>query len=283
MSDTDSATHGLRVLAIVPAHNEGETTAEVVNDIHSLAPGVDVVVVDDCSNDRTGEYARRAGASVLPLPVNLGIGGAVQTGFKYAEAHNYDCVIQVDGDGQHDPAEIGLITGPLSRGEADVIIGSRFLKRTAYKAPFARRAGMILFASVARWAMRQHITDTTSGFRALNADAYRYFARHYPTDFPDAESLVLLKRAGFRLKEVSVNMRPRKRGHSSTTTLRSLYYPFKMILSVIVVMLREPPPRSSVLSVGETAAGPPVMDPRRAPGQFTIPAAESAKVEGGSR
>ncbi len=104
---------------------------------------------------------------------------------------------------------------------------------------------MIVFATVARWAMRQHITDTTSGFRALNRDAYMFFARHYPTDFPDAESLVLLKRSGFALKEVSVQMRPRKRGHSSTTTLRSLYYPFKMTLSVFVVMMREPPPRPS--------------------------------------
>lgn len=242
-ADMEKVHHGLRVLAIVPAHNEGETTAEVVRDVRRLAPGVDVVVVDDCSTDNTGDWARAAGAKVLPLPVNLGIGGAVQTGFKYAEEHGYDAVVQVDGDGQHDPAEIGLIVGPLARGEADVVIGSRFLKPTAYKAPFTRRAGMILFASVARWAMRQKITDTTSGFRALNREAYRYFARHYPTDFPDAESLVLLKRAGFRLTEVSVNMRPRKRGHSSTTTLRSLYYPFKMTLAVLVVMMRQPPPR----------------------------------------
>ena len=269
-NDAASATHGLRVLAIVPAHNEGETTAEVVRDIHRLAPGVDVVVVDDCSSDRTGDWAREAGAHVLPLPVNLGIGGAVQTGFKYAEAHGYDAVVQVDGDGQHDPAEIGLIIGPVARGEADVLIGSRFLKKTAYKAPFARRAGMIVFATVARWAMRQHITDTTSGFRALNREAYSYFARHYPTDFPDAESLVLLKRARFRLKEVSVNMRPRKRGQSSTTTLRSLYYPFKMTLSVLVVLLRQPPARPQGPDGGAPRAG-------------ESPAQEPARIEGGSR
>ncbi len=127
LNDAVSATHGLKVLAIVPAYNEGETTAEVVRDIQRLAPGVDIVVVDDCSPDDTGDWARNAGARVLPLPVNLGIGGAVQTGFKYAEAHGYDVVIQVDGDGQHDPAEIGLIVGPIARGEADVVIGSRFL------------------------------------------------------------------------------------------------------------------------------------------------------------
>lgn len=259
--------HGLRVLAIVPAHNEGETTAEVVRDVRALAPGVDVVVVDDCSSDRTGDWARQAGARVLPLPINLGIGGAVQTGFKYAENHGYDAVVQVDGDGQHDPAEVGLIVGPVARGEADVVIGSRFLKRTAYKAPFTRRVGMILFASVARWAMRQKITDTTSGFRALNRDAYVYFARHYPTDFPDAESLVLLKRAGFRLTEVSVNMRPRKRGHSSTTTLRSIYYPFKMILAVFAVMLKPPPPRpvgpAAVMAGASRAAVEPVDSSRQ--------------------
>lgn len=259
-ADMAAVHHGLKVLAIVPAHNEGETTAEVVRDVHRLAPGVNVVVVDDCSSDRTGDWARQAGARVLPLPVNLGIGGAVQTGFKYAENHGYDVVIQVDGDGQHDPAEIGLIVGPVARGEADVVIGSRFLKKTGYRTPFTRRVGMVLFASVARWAMRQKVTDTTSGFRALNREAYTYFARYYPTDFPDAESLVLLKRAGFRLSEVSVNMRPRKRGQSSTTTLRSLYYPFKMTLAVFVVMLKPPPPRPdgpAGLATGRAAAAGP--------------------------
>lgn len=250
--DAASPTHGLKVLAIIPAHNEGETTAEVVADVKRLAPGVDIVVVDDCSSDRTGEWARRAGVPVLPLPVNLGIGGAVQTGFKYAERHGYDAVIQVDGDGQHEPSEIGLTIGPLARGEADVVIGSRYLTRKpTYKTPFARRVGMIIFANVARWAMRQRITDTTSGFRSLNRGAFCYFARYYPTDFPDAESLVVLKKAGFRVTEVPVNMRPRKRGHSSTTTLKSIYYPFKLTLAIFVVMLRQPPPRP---------AGPPAAD-----------------------
>jgi glycosyltransferase involved in cell wall biosynthesis len=246
-----TATHGLRVLAIVPAFNEGETSAGVVREIRRVAPGVDVVVVDDCSTDRTAAYARREGARVLPLPINLGIGGAVQTGFKHAELRNYDAVVQVDGDGQHDPAEIATVVAPLARGEADVVIGSRFLTKTGYRAPFARRVGMLLFAAVSRWAMRQHIHDTTSGFRALNREAYRYLARHYPIDFPDVETLILLKQAGFRLLEVSVKMRPRAAGRSSTTTLRSLYYPFKMTLAVLVVMLRRPPARPEPIREGD--------------------------------
>jgi hypothetical protein len=165
----------------------------------------------------------------------------VQTGFKYAVAEGYDAAVQVDGDGQHPSEELPRLLEPLARGDADVIIGSRFLEKTDYKTPFTRRVGMILFSTVARWAMGQRITDTTSGFRALNRRALRFLARNYPVDFPDAETLVLLKRAGFRIQEVSVNMRPRLSGKSSTTTLRSLYYPFKQTLSVLVVMLRQPP------------------------------------------
>jgi len=231
----------VRTLIIIPAYNETAVIARVVDDVRRAAPDVDIVVVNDASPDDTGARARAAGARVIDLPVNLGIGGAVQTGFKYAVAHGYDAAVQVDGDGQHPSEELPRLLGPLAAGEADVVIGSRFLEKTAYKAPFTRRVGMILFSAVARWAMGQRITDTTSGFRALNRRALRFLAENYPVDFPDAETLVLLKRSGFRLLEVSVNMRPRLSGKSSTTTLRSLYYPFKQTLSVLVVMLRKPP------------------------------------------
>jgi glycosyltransferase involved in cell wall biosynthesis len=169
----------------------------------------------------------------------------VQTGFKYAATRAFDAVVQVDGDGQHDPAELEKILAPIAAGEADVVIGSRFLEDTGYRAPFARRVGMILFSAVARRAMGQRITDTTSGFRALNRAAYMYLARNYPVDFPDAETLVLLHRAGFRIREVAVRMRPRLSGKSSTTTLKSIYYPFKQLLSILIVLLRDPPTRFS--------------------------------------
>ncbi len=241
----------MKTLVIIPAYREATVIGEVIRDVRRARPDVDIVVVDDASPDRTGHRAREAGAPVLTLPVNLGIGGAVQTGFKYAVAHGYEAAVQVDGDGQHDPAELETVLAPLIAGEADLVIGSRFLADTGYRAPLARRMGMILFSAVAHRAMNQRITDTTSGFRALNRRALLYLARNYPADFPDAETLVLLKRAGFRIREVSVRMRPRLSGKSSTTPLKSLYYPFKQLLSILVVVLREPPPQV----IEEDAAG----------------------------
>jgi len=233
----------VKTLIIIPAYGEAPVIAEVVGDVLATRPDLDVVVVDDCSPDDTGARARAAGVPVLSLPVNLGIGGAVQTGFKYAVAQGYDAVVQLDGDGQHDPEELATVLEPLARDEADMVIGSRFVAATGYKAPFTRRVGMILFSAVAAAAMKQKVADTTSGFRALNREVFTYLAENYPVDFPDAETLVLVKRSGFRLLEVPVKMRPRKSGKSSTTTLRSLYYPFKQLLSVLIVLLRDPPPR----------------------------------------
>jgi hypothetical protein len=232
----------VKTLAIVPAFQEAGVIGEVVAELRAVRPDLDILVVDDCSPDATGARAREAGARVLRLPVNLGIGGAVQTGFKYAAAREYDAVVQVDGDGQHDPAQLAAILEPLAAGRGDMVIGSRFLERTGYRTPFARRAGMLLFSTVARLAMGQPVADTTSGFRALGRPLFTYLAEYYPTDFPDAETLVLIKRAGFTIHEVSVSMRPRKSGRSSTTTLKSIYYPFKQMLSILVILLRKPPP-----------------------------------------
>jgi len=236
----------VRILAIVPAFQEEDAIAQVVVDLRKAQPALDVVVIDDCSRDATGSRAREAGARVLTLPVNLGIGGAVQTGFKYAVARGYDAVVQVDGDGQHDPAQLGRILQPLREHEAHVVIGSRFLDDTGYRASPPRRLGMWLFGAVVRAATGQRITDTTSGFRALDRQAFSFLARNYPVDFPDAETLVLLRRAGFDLLEVSVRMRPRTSGHSSTTPLRALYYPFKQLLSVGVVLMRKRPESQEV-------------------------------------
>ncbi|NNF06456.1 MAG: glycosyltransferase family 2 protein [Candidatus Eisenbacteria bacterium] len=233
----------MKTLIIIPAYGEAPVIGEVIQEVMKARPDVDLVVIDDCSPDDTGAKALAAGARVIRLPVNLGIGGAVQTGFKYAVREGYDAVVQVDGDGQHDPHELAKVLDPLEKGEADMVIGSRFLEKTDYKAPFARRVGMILFSTVARLAMKQTVADTTSGFRSLNRPLFSYLAEHYPVDFPDAETLVLVRRAKFRIKEVSVDMRPRKSGKSSTTTLKSIYYPFKQLLSILVVMLRTPPPR----------------------------------------
>ncbi len=231
----------MRTLIIIPAYCEGPVVGDVVREVRAVRPDADVVVIDDCSSDDTGAVARDAGAKVVRLSVNLGIGGAVQTGFKYAAELDYDAVVQVDGDGQHDPGELAKILDPLREGQADVVIGSRFVEKSDYRAPFARRVGIALFGIIAGSVMERRIADTTSGFRALGREAFHFLARNYPVDFPDAETLVLLHRAGFQLLEVPVSMRPRRSGTSSTRLLGSLYYPFKQLLGVVVALLRHLP------------------------------------------
>jgi glycosyltransferase involved in cell wall biosynthesis len=196
-------------------------------------------VIDDGSEDETAQSAAAAGAVVVSLPFNLGIGGAVQTGFKYALEHGYDTVIRLDGDGQHDPQEIPQLLGPLDRGEADVVVGSRFADgKGDYRPPFARRAGIRWFAQLVSLLTRQKLTDTTSGFQAVNARAIRLFAADYPHDYPEVEAAVMAVRHKLRIMEVPARMRGRETGVSSITTLRSFYYAIKVTLALLVGIFR---------------------------------------------
>jgi len=228
-----------RRIAIVPARNEEAAVGRVVEELRAFDPELDVVVIDDGSTDATAERAAAAGAEVVRLPFNLGIGGAVQTGFKYALEHGYDTVIRLDGDGQHDPQQIPHLLGPLERGEADVVVGSRFANGDGeYKAPFARRAGIRWFARVVSLLTRQKLTDTTSGFQAVNARAIRLFAVDYPHDYPEVEAAVMVVRHRLRILEVPAQMRGRETGSSSITALRSLYYAIKVTLALLVGVFR---------------------------------------------
>ena len=183
--------------------------------------------------------AAAAGAAVVSLPFNLGIGGAVQTGFKYALEHGYDTVIRLDGDGQHDPQQIPNLLAPLERDEADVVVGSRFAEGGGDdKAPFARRAGIGWFAQLVSLLTRQKLTDTTSGFQAVNARAIRLFAADYPHDYPEVEAAVMVVRHRLRILEVPAQMRGRETGRSSITLLRSLYYAIKVTLALFVGIFR---------------------------------------------
>ena len=222
-----------RRVAIVPARNEEEAVAGVVEELRAFDPELDVVVIDDGSEDLTAERAAAAGAAVVSLPFNLGIGGAVQTGFKYALEHGYDTVIRLDGDGQHDPQQIPNLLAPLERDEADVVVGSRFAEGAGdYKPPFARRAGIRWFAQLVSLLTRQKLTDTTSGFQAVNARAIRLFAADYPHDYPEVEAAVMVVRHRLRILEVPAQMRGRETGRSSITMLRSLYYAIKVTLAL---------------------------------------------------
>ena len=228
-----------RIVAVVPAFDEEGAIGSVVAEIGAFDPAIDVVVVDDGSADATAAAAAAAGATVVTLPFNLGIGAAVQTGFRWALQRDYDVAVRLDGDGQHDPAELPKLLAPLERGEADVVTGSRFRgDDEAYRPPLGRRLGITWFARLVSLLSGQRVTDTTSGFQALNRDGIALFARDYPSDYPEVEATVLVLKHRLRLVEVPVRMREREHGSSSITFLRSVYYAIKVTLALFVAMGR---------------------------------------------
>ena len=230
----------MRTIAIVPAYNEALNIGRVIAELRAFDPGLDVVVVSDGSTDRTAEVAGELGAHVLKLPFNIGIGAAVQTGFRYAWENGYDLAVRCDGDGQHDPAELGKVLAPVLAGEVDICVGSRFAGADGYRSSATRRVGIRLLASVVSVIARQRVTDTTSGFQALNRRAIGLFAADYPHDYPEVEGMVMTMRHGLRLAEVPVAMREREFGSSSITALRSIYYMAKVLTALFVGLFRRP-------------------------------------------
>ncbi len=231
-----------RIAAIVPAYNEAGAIGRVVDEIRAFDPGIEVVVVDDASTAEPGAAAAARGATVLRLPFNVGIGGAVQTGFRFALEEGYDTAVRLDGDGQHDASELGKLLAPLEQGEADLVVGSRFVEDGgAYRPPLARRLGIRLFARLVSVLGGQRVTDTTSGFLALDRVGIELFAAEYPHDYPEVEATLVALRSGLRLAQVQVDMRERETGSSSITFLRSLYYIVKVTLALLIASLRRYP------------------------------------------
>ena len=229
----------LRLAAIMPALNEAEQIASVIDELRLVDPTVEVIVIDDGSIDNTAAEARRAGAEVIRLPYNLGIGGAVQTGYKYAFERGFDIAFQLDGDGQHDPRQLDKIVEPVARGEADIAIGSRFLGLAQYRVPFGRRLAMALFARFVSLVVRQPLSDTSSSFRAVNRRAMKLFAHEYPHGYLETvESTVMAAKYGLRLVEVPVVMRERMFGRSSLTVPRASFYAFKVVVAVFISLFR---------------------------------------------
>jgi glycosyltransferase involved in cell wall biosynthesis len=232
----------LRKLAIVPAYNEQGMVARVVREIRRNAPDFDIVVVDDGSTDRTAPAAEATGATVVRHPFNLGIGGAMQTGFKYALANRYDIAAQVDGDGQHKTEYLSDLLAVLrTNGEADMVCGSRFLEDPGYKVPVGRRIGNLIFSIVLTTIVRRRITDPTSGFRITNRRGIELFARDYPHDYPEVEAILMLHAHRLRLHEVPVRMNARGFGRSSIDYPRSAYYMAKVLLAIFVGLFRRRP------------------------------------------
>ena len=229
-----------RVLVIVPAHNEEASLPGTLAEVRAKAPGMDVLVVDDGSRDGTSKAARAHDVPVVRHAVNLGVGGALQTGFRWAVERGYDVGVQLDADGQHDPGDLEALTEPVLRGDCDVAIGSRFVSRSGYRAPAGRRLGMLMFSGVVRMVLGQRIADTTSGFRAYGRPVMQVCQHEFPKDFPDAPLLIALVRRGFRLQEVPVTMRERQAGRSFYTLGKSLYYPYKNLLASLMAWIQRP-------------------------------------------
>jgi glycosyltransferase involved in cell wall biosynthesis len=228
----------VRSVAVVPAYNEAESIASVIAEIREADLGFDIVVVDDGSTDRTAQIAAQAGAHVVRLPYNLGIGGAVQTGYQYARDNDFQIAVQIDGDGQHDPKEVPKLLGPLLDDTADMVVGTRFGDSEGYHGPRTRRLGIRIFALMVSLIVRQRVTDTTSGFRAINRRGIILFASDYPHDYPEVEATVLVFKHRLRMIEVPVSMRERAGGRSSITAVRSFYYMVKVSLALFVSLFR---------------------------------------------
>lgn len=230
----DKKTTDSSLCVIVPAHNEEKTIVSVIHKIRHVAPGAAIVVVNDGSTDNTKLEAEKTNTIVLDLPINLGIGGAMQTGFKYAVREGYQMAMQVDGDGQHDPQFIPNVLEPLKTRAADMVIGSRFLQPIGYTSSFIRLFGIRFFAWLIGMVTNKRIFDATSGYRAYNRRALEFAARHYPSDFPEPESIVTFLRNGFRIKEVPVIMKARQGGVSSVRPFKGMYFVISNAIAIVL-------------------------------------------------
>lgn len=243
----DTVSHNFRTCVIIPAFNEEKTVGAVIASTRRYLPNSEIVIINDGSLDATAHLARKAGATVLDLPFNLGIGGAVQTGLKYAYRGGFDAALEIDADGQHDPVNGPQLLKTLQEEQADMVIGSRFIKNTAYQSSVLRRFGIHLFSWLIKMVTGKRIYDSTSGFRAYNRKTLRFLAHQYPADFPEPESIVMLLMAGFRIREVPVQMYHRQKGVSVVAhdmSWRALYFVISNAIAILVSSIK--PKRSYV-------------------------------------
>lgn len=229
----------MKCLIIVPAYNEEENIYSVVNSIKSSNPLVDVLVVNDGSKDDTYKEAVRAGARVVNLKTNIGIGGAVQSGYIYALHNDYDMAVQIDGDGQHNPKDLEKLIGAMSEGHYNMVIGSRFVEETGYKPSVFRGAGIRYFSKIVSILCHDNYYDTTSGYRLVDKEGIKIFAQYYPKDYPEVETIVYANKKGLKVKEVGVTMEQRKGGKSSITPIRAIYYMIKVTIATVHIALNK--------------------------------------------
>lgn len=224
----------MKCLIIIPAYNEAANIEKVINNIVQNYPQYDYVIINDGSTDKTEEVCANAGYQVLNLPINMGIGGAVQTGYRYAKKNNYDAAVQIDGDGQHDVAFLEDMLKLLETGEADVVIGSRFVQKEGFQSSQIRRVGIRFLSILARILTGVQVRDITSGYRVVNRKFIDIYANDYPADYPEPEAMIIAAVYGGRIKEYPVIMRERENGTSSITFKKSVYYMIKVTLAMLV-------------------------------------------------
>ena len=229
-----------KILIIVPAYNEEKSIENVLDSIKSAAPYCDIVVINDGSRDATAKMAEKCNVNVITVPFNLGIGGAVQTGLLYAKKNDYDIAVQLDADGQHKAEELEKLLNTFDENNTDAVLGSRFLNKTDYHSTFMRKLGNLIFSGLIGLVTKQLFADSTSGFRAFNRKAINFLAVHYPTEFPEPESLVILKRHGFKIKEISVEMNERQGGESSVTKFKAVYFMISISIAILIDWIKQP-------------------------------------------
>lgn len=229
-----------RVLIIIPAYNESKNIEKVVDNLVENYPQYDYIVINDCSTDNTEEILKKRKYNYISLPVNLGIGGGVQSGYIYAVQNDYDIAIQMDGDGQHNPAFIEKLIAPIVSGSADITIGSRFIDKKGFQTSFLRRLGNRFISFVIKICCGVNATDTTSGFRASGKKASEFFSLNYAQDYPEPEAIVSAALNGFKMQDVSVEMNERMGGVSSINAKRSVYYMIKVSLALIICRIGTP-------------------------------------------
>ncbi|HEQ4499847.1 TPA: glycosyltransferase family 2 protein [Streptococcus pyogenes] len=228
----------MKKLIIIPAYNESSNIVNTIRTIESDAPDFDYIIIDDCSTDNTLAICQKQGFNVISLPINLGIGGAVQTGYRYAQKCGYDVAVQVDGDGQHNPCYLEKMVEVLVQSSVNMVIGSRFITKEGFQSSFARRIGIKYFTWLIALLTGKKITDATSGLRLIDRSLIERFANHYPDDYPEPETVVDVLVSHFKVKETPVVMNERQGGVSSISLTKSVYYMIKVTLAILVVRLK---------------------------------------------
>lgn len=229
----------MKKLVIIPAYNESASIKKTVLEIKKHAPEFDYIIINDCSTDNTEEICRKNNFSMISLPINLGIGGAVQTGYQYALRNNYDMAVQVDGDGQHDPSFLNTMANHLENNKLDMVIGSRFIEKQGFQSSSIRRFGIRYFTLLIKFFTGKVITDPTSGLRMVGHSVIKIFANSYPIDYPEPESVITVLRRGKSVEEIPVLMRGRESGVSSISPIKSIYYMIKVSLAIFMERFRK--------------------------------------------